>query len=229
MVQLRLNVELKSRPLMVMKTNLNDQVALVTAKVLAVKVWNREIPSLYEEGKTRTFKEVQLHLDEELEANTEKGVMTSVGVLWQELKQAVRMHKLGKAMIANLPKLEDDIMQQAVADDKNRPDAAFAAHVAPLLVGATVNILVIKGSEEVVLESGEVSEKVTYKRMLATPRHCDECGVAHLDGDVINPDMEYKIKSAIKYFEDLGEEKYKKQLEELREKLAEYMLSDLGI
>ena len=217
-----------------MKTKLNEQVTLVVAKVVAIKVWDRKIPSYYDEEKELTFKEVQLTLDEMLPANTDSGEMNKVGVLWKELKQAIRLQRLGKAMLANLPKLKEDLLNQQVKDDEvNRPDEEFANHIAPMLIGATVQIIYSQEEKEVTLESGATDTEMLYKRALALPMNLKKYGVDKvLDGEVITVPTEYMLKSAIAYFEaqgkdENGEFKFKKQIEQLQDKLAQYMCEGL--
>lgn len=160
-----------------MKKNLNDQVTLVVANVKGITVWDRELPSPYKEGKT-VRKEVQLHLNEVLEANTAEGTMTSVGVLWVDIKQVVRALPCGDVYAKLLPKWEPDVLDQAPEKaEKKMPDEEFSKHIWPLLKGAKVVLLQSKKMVEATDENGATSEVAQYIRGLATPKLVEKLGV----------------------------------------------------
>lgn len=164
-----------------MKKNLNDQVTLVVANIKGITVWNRELPSPFKEGKTVLRKEVQLHLDEMLEANTADGMMSSVGVLWVDLKKVIRQLPCGDTYFSLLPKWEPDILdQEAKEEEKAKPDDCFANHIYPLFKGAKVVLLQSKKTVEAVDENGSTAEAVQYVRGLATTKLAEKLGVAEL-------------------------------------------------
>ena len=211
MVQLRLNVELKSRPPTVMKTNLNDQVTLVTAKVLAVKVWNKEMPSRFGEGSV-IVKDVQLTFDETIPANVEGGETNQLNFLWSDIKRKVKLHKMGKQLMMFLPKIDKDLLNQVPDDlEHQKPDEAFAARIAPMLCGATIKFLSVEEKTEVTLESGEIATKMLYKRALAGAIECKKFGVKPIEGNVVEPTLEYKLRAAENW---LLEERKKRQLKD---------------
>lgn len=247
MVQLRLNVELKSRPLMVMKTNLNDQVTLVSAKVLAVKVWNKKMPSRFGDGSV-IVKDVQLTFDETIPANVEGGETNQLNFLWADIKREVKLHKMGKQLLQFLPKIEEDLLNQVPEDlEHQKPDEVFAARIAPMLCGATVKFLFSKEESEVTLESGEIATKVLYKRALAGKIDCKKFGVEPQEGNVIEPQLEYQLRAAEKWLlderknrqlkdkadsEELGQEYvevnyFEDELETIRKKLVVTTIGDL--
>ena len=250
LVQLKPKVGRKSRPFNVMKKNLNDQVTLVVTNVKGITVWNRELPSAFKEGETVLRKEVELHLDEVLEANNEKGEMSSVGVLWVDLKKSIRQLPCGDVYFSLLPKWEPDILDQEVKDEeKAKPDDAFANHIYPLFKGAKVVLLQSKTLVEATDENGATAEVAQYIRGLATDKLAEKLGVAEqlkkelkaLKMDVVELAPLFKIKGARekllqlrreqqlrdkKEAEELGiefvpKEYYAEQLEKLRQKEVE--------
>lgn len=161
-----------------MKKNLNDQVTMIVANIKGITVWNRELPSPYKEGKVVLRKEVQLHLDEVLEANTESGEMSSLGVLWVDIKQVVRSLPCGDVYLQLLPKWEPDVLDQAPEKaEKQMPDEEFSKHIWPLLKGGKVVLLQSKKLVEAVDENGSTSEVATYVRGLATDKLAEKLDV----------------------------------------------------
>lgn len=206
-----------------MKKNLNDQVTMIVANIKGITVWNRELPSPYTEGKTVLRKEVQLHIDEVLEANTESGEMSSLGVLWVDLKKVIRNLPCGDIYFSLLPKWEPDILDQEVKDEeKAKPDDAFANHIYPLFKGAKVVLLQSKKMVEAVDENGATAETAQYIRGLATSKRAEQMGVAQqlekelttLKMSVVELAPIFKVKGAIEKLLQLRLEKQMRDKEE---------------
>lgn len=199
-----------------MKKNLNDQVTMIVANIKGITVWNRELPSLFKEGETVLRKEVQLHLDEVLEANNEAGEMSSVGVLWVDLKKVIRNLPCGSAYFSLLPEWKADLLGQLPnKEEKQKPDEAFAAHIAPMLIGAQVVLLQSKTLAEAVDENGATAEVASYVRGLATPKLAEKLGVTkELENELSTLKMSvveltpiFKVRGAIYQLLSMREQK----------------------